>query len=87
MTFYYTSKQVRRTTIRGKTHTRINSVDIKNGHGTKTVQMYTVKKGKKSRTKTSKKRLTRKELTCIRKCKFIPGLFNDCMECLRYKDS
>jgi hypothetical protein len=34
---------------------------------------------KSGKTKKSKKRLTKKEINCIKKCQFIPGLFKDCL--------
>jgi hypothetical protein len=58
----------------GKWNTKVNRVDINGPRGTKSV-----KKGKRM----TKKRLTRKEVNCIRRCQFIPGLFKDCENCFR----
>jgi hypothetical protein len=38
-------------------------------------KMLTIRKSGK--TKKSKKRLTKKEINCIKKCQFIPGLFRE----------
>ena len=39
----------------------------------------------KEKTRKSKKPLTQKQIHCIKKCQFIPGLFKDCMECINKK--
>lgn len=49
-------------------------VTIKGKSGYK---MLTIRKSGK--TKKSKKRLTKKEINCIKKCQFIPGLFKKCI--------
>ena len=43
-------------------------------------KMLTIRKSGK--TKKSKKRLTKKEINCIKKCQFIPGLFKECQKCI-----
>jgi len=59
----------------GKDQTKTRRVTIRGKSGYKTL---TVRKSGRV-TKKSKKRLTKKEINCIKKCKFIPGLFNDCI--------
>jgi hypothetical protein len=72
MKFVYHSEQVH--SEGGKT--RRNIVSIKNGKGYKSVETY----GSKGKIKTRKRLpLTKKELACIRRNKFIPGLFKDCI--------
>jgi hypothetical protein len=45
--------------------------------------MITIKNKSGKIIKKSKKRLSRKEIKCIKYCKFIPGLFNECELCLK----
>jgi len=70
--FIYHSVQSTSHFQNGKWNTKVNRVDINDRHGTKSV-----KKGKRL----SKKRLTKKEMDCIRRCQFVPGLFKDCEKC------
>jgi hypothetical protein len=72
--FVYRSVQYHSNVVNGKEKTKTQRVDIKGNQGWKSV---TIKQNKGAR-KTSKKRLTQKEIRCIKKCKFIPGLFSDC---------
>ena len=72
--FIYRSVQHHSDIINGKEKTKIQRVIIRGKIGWKSV---TIKQNKGAR-KTSKKRLTLKEIQCIKKCKFIPGLFSDC---------
>lgn len=58
---------------------KTNRVKIKGNVGLK---MVTIRNKSGKTTKKSKKRLTRKEIGCIKKCKFVPGLFKDCHKCL-----
>jgi hypothetical protein len=82
MHFNYHSEQAHSMFINGKGQTKINTVDIQNGKGTKAV----IIKDRRGKTvKQSHKSLTKKELNCIRKCQFIPGLFRDCMSCIYSK--
>jgi len=63
-----------------KGRTKIQSVSIRGKKGTKSVQI----KDRAGRvTKKSSKKLSKKEMECIRKCQFIPGLFRDCEKCLK----
>jgi hypothetical protein len=72
MKFVYHSEQIH--SEGGKT--RRNTVSIKNGKGYKCVETY----GPDGKVKTKKKvALTAKELSCIRRNKFIPGLFKKCL--------
>ena len=75
--FSYHSEQVHSTFEKGKGTTRRNVVSIKNGKGTKSVEEYSADGTRKSR---KEKQLTAKELECIKKCQFIPGLFKDCIK-------
>jgi len=76
--FSYTSEQVHSFVVNGKSMTRKHSVAIKNGKGSKSVEY---RNGSHVSSKT--KRLTQTELNCIKRHKFIPGLFKDCIKPLR----
>jgi hypothetical protein len=78
--FSYHSEQVHSAFRNGKGETRRNTVNIKNGKGTKSVETYMADGKIKSR---SEKALTVQELDCIHKNKFIPGLFKDCIKPIR----
>lgn len=80
--FSYHSEQVHSTFENGKGSTRRNVVDIKNGKGTKAVEEYKADGTRKTR---KEKELTAKELECIKKGQFIPGLFKDCIKPLNLK--
>jgi hypothetical protein len=75
--FTYRSTQVHSTTVHGKRHTKTQKVHIKGKNGTKSV---TVSNGTNNgaRKKTMKKKLTLKEINCIKKCQYVPGLFREC---------
>lgn len=75
--FTYHSEQVHSTFENGKGQTRRNVVNIKNGKGTKAVEEYSADGTRKNR---KEKELTAKELECIQKGQFIPGLFRDCIK-------
>jgi len=75
--FHYNSVQTHSDTVQGKIRTKTQRVTIRGKSGYKAVTIRN--QGKK---KTSKKRLTQKEIACIRRCKFIPGLFNECNSCI-----
>jgi hypothetical protein len=72
--FQYHSEQVHNVTVNGKSSTRKNVVNIRNGKGTKSLS---------TNGKTKSKPLSKKEIQCIQKGKFIPNLFNDCVKPLR----
>ena len=76
----YHSEQVHTVVENGRGVTRRNVVDIRNGKGTKAVEEYSVD-GKKVYSK--EKALTKSELECIQRNKFVPGLFKDCIKPLR----
>jgi hypothetical protein len=78
--FEYNSVQTHSEFKNGKGQSKINRVTIKGKKGFKSITIRN-KSGKVL--KKSEKRLTRKEISCIRKCQFIPGLFKDCQECLK----
>jgi hypothetical protein len=74
--FSYHSEQVHSAFANGRGETRRNIVNIKNGKGYKAVETY----GSNGKVKTKKRiPLKPKELACIRRNKFIPGLFKDCI--------
>ena len=74
--FVYQSEQVHST----RKGTRRNIVSIKNGKGFKAVEIND-NKGKHYK----KKPLTTKELQCIERQKFVPGLFKDCTKRLNIR--
>jgi hypothetical protein len=78
--FEYHSQQVHTQFHRGKGKTRVQTVSIRGKKGHKSVE-YRDRSGRVTRR--SKKALTAKEVSCIRKCQFIPGLFRDCEKCLK----
>lgn len=78
--FSYHSEQVHSVFENGKGQTRRNIVDIKDGKGYKAVETYTAKGDLKGR---KEKKLTREELECIQKNKFVPGLFKDCIRSIK----
>ena len=75
--FKYTSVQSHSDFVNGTLKKKIQTVKINGKKGFKSVSV--VNNGRRS---TSKKRLTRKEMACIRQCQFIPGLFKDCRSCV-----
>lgn len=78
--FVYNSVQTHSEFKNGKGQTKTNRVSIKGKSGYK---MLTIRNKSGKITKKSKKRLTRKEIKCIQRCEFIPGLFKDCQECVK----
>jgi hypothetical protein len=78
--FVYNSVQSHSEFKNGKGQTKTNSVSIKGKNGYKSV---TIRNKSGRITKKSKKRLTLKQINCIKRCQFIPGLFKDCEKCLK----
>jgi hypothetical protein len=78
--FEYNSVQTRSDFKNGKGHTKTNHVTVRGKSGFK---MITIRNKSGKIAKKSKKRLTRKEINCIKKCQFVPGLFKDCEKCLK----
>ena len=78
--FTYNSVQTHSDFKNGKGQTKTNRVTIKGKSGYK---MITIRNKSGRVTKKSKKRLTQKEIKCIQRCQFIPGLFNECLKCLK----
>jgi len=78
--FQYHSQQVHSDFKNGKGRTKIQTVSIRGKKGYKSVEILD-KSGRV--TKKSKKTLNKKEMNCIQKCQFIPGLFRDCEQCLK----
>lgn len=77
--FHYHSKQVHSEFHAGEGRTKVNEVRIRGSKGTKSV---TIKNKSGKVIKRSKKVLTRKQIKCIQKCQFVPGLFKDCEKCI-----
>lgn len=75
--FSYHSEQVHSSFSNGKGETRRNIVNIQNGEGYKAVETYTAEGKLKTR---KQKSLSRDELSCIKRSKFVPGLFKDCVK-------
>lgn len=73
----YHSEQTHIEYVNGKQKERRQIVDINGNKGTKTVII--IHNGKKQK---STKPLSAKEISCIRKCQFVPGLFNECDKCI-----
>jgi len=80
--FSYHSEQVHSLFKHGKGQTRRNIVSIRNGKGIKAVETYSMD-GKHLKRKELP--LTDKELQCIAKNKFVPGLFKDCITPLQMR--
>ena len=78
--FVYNSTQTHSESKNGKSHTKTNRVTVRGKTGYK---MITVRNKSGRVTKKSKKRLSQKEIKCIQRCQFIPGLFKDCESCLK----
>jgi hypothetical protein len=78
--FQYNSVQTHSEFKNGKGQTKTNRVSIRGKSGFK---MITIRNKSGRITKKSKKRLTQKEIKCIKSCQFVPGLFKDCIECLK----
>jgi hypothetical protein len=72
--YHYKSTQEHTTMMNGKERTKRTSVEIHGTKGTKEVEI--IETGRAPQKKTM--RLKKNEISCIRRCKFIPGLFNDC---------
>jgi hypothetical protein len=73
--FRFRSVQVHGTMKNGKRKTRTNTVVVKGSKGTKTVEIHD--STKKRKTYRSTKRLTAREISNIKRNKFMPGLFRD----------
>lgn len=78
--FSYNSVQTHSEYKNGKGQTKTNRVTIR---GKKGFKMITIRNKSGRVTRKSKKALTKKEISCIKKCQFIPGLFKDCHKCLK----
>jgi hypothetical protein len=78
--FQYNSVQTHSEFKNGRGQTKTNRVSICGKSGFK---MITIRNKSGRVTKKYKKRLSQKEIKCIKGCQFVPGLFKDCMECLK----
>ena len=76
--FEYQSTQVHSDIVNGFQRTKTQRVTIRGSKGHKEVTIQ--QNGRRGRT--SKKKLSKKEIACIRSCQFIPGLFRSCERCL-----
>jgi hypothetical protein len=76
--FNYTSQQTHSDIVNGTLKVKTSRVTIRGKSGHKSVTVQT-----NGRNKTTKRKLTQKEIKCIRRCQFIPGLFKDCNSCAR----
>ena len=74
----YHSEQTHIEFVNGVKQERRQIVDVNGNKGTKIVIIT-----RNGKTKKSIKPLSAKEIECIRKCKFMPGLFNECDKCIR----
>jgi len=77
--FQYNSVQTHSEFKNGKGQTKTRRVTIK---GKSAYKMLIIRNNSGRVTKRVKKRLTKKEIKCIRKCQFMPGLFKDCQQCI-----
>jgi len=77
--FHYNSIQTHSEFKNGTGHTKTQRVTIRGKTGYKSI---TIRNKSGRVTKKSKKRLTKKEMSCIKRCEFIPGLFKDCQKCI-----
>lgn len=75
--FAYKSHQVHSVSVNGKTVQKENNVVVTNGKGKKSVVVR-----ENGKTRKSEKSLNAKELRCIRKHRYMPGLFQDCVRLL-----
>lgn len=78
--FIYNSTQTHSDFKNGKGQTKIKRVTVRGKSGYK---MITIRNKSGRVTKKSKKRLSQKEIKCIKRCQFVPGLFKDCESCLK----
>lgn len=78
--FTYNSIQTHSEFKKGKGRTKTNRVTIRGKTGYK---MITIRSASGRITKKSKKRLSKKEIACIKKCQFVPGLFKECEDCIK----
>jgi len=76
--FTYTSEQTHSDFVKGNLQIKTKRVTIRGASGYKSVMTRI-----NGRKKTSKRKLTKKEIKCIRRCQFIPGLFKDCESCVK----
>jgi hypothetical protein len=77
--FSYNSVQTHSEFHNGKGRTKTQRVTIRGKTGYKSV---TIRNKSGRVTQKSRKKLTRKEMKCIQRCQFIPGLFKDCEACI-----
>jgi len=78
--FIYNSIQTHSEFKNGKGKTKTQRVTVRGKSGYKSV---TIRNKSGRITQKSKKKLNRKEIACIKRCEFIPGLFQDCFRCLK----
>ncbi len=76
-TFSYNSVQTHIVYKDNKPQRKTRKVQITNGKGFKETVTSNGRQTRRSR-----KALTKKEISCIRRCQFIPGLFKSCDKCV-----
>lgn len=77
--FSYHSEQIHAASNNGEGGTRRDIVHIEGGKGSKAVEIYDVTGKLLSRADMP---LSKSELNCIERHKFIPGLFKDCIKAI-----
>ncbi len=78
--FEYESTQVHSDFVDGEGKMKIHHVKVKGVKGKKEI---IVKDGAGDVISRKKGKLTRKEIACIKRCQFMPGLFKNCVECVK----
>ena len=76
--YKYVSEQSHSEYNNGKKRMKTQRVVIHGKKGYKEVTVIT--NGKRT---TSRKKLNKKELACIRRCEYMPGLFKQCEQCIQ----
>lgn len=82
--FSFHSEQIHSMFKNGKGQTRRNIVSVKNGKGTKAVEVFTMDGKSLSR---KEKPLSKSELENIQMNRFIPKLFKDCTKSVKTRRS
>lgn len=82
--FSYHSEQIHAASNNGEGGTRRDIVHIEGGRGIKAVEVYDVTGKLLSRADMP---LSKSELNCIERHKFIPGLFKDCIKAIDLANS
>ena len=78
--FEYESTQVHSDIFNGEGQMKVHHVKVKGSNGKKEI---TIKDANGNTISRKKGKLTRKEIGCIKRCQFMPGLFKNCVECVK----